>query len=330
MRVGAGAGVGQLHARAPGFLRDTQGSKGKGKVSAANAGGCEHGWISESGTDVRVCEKCGAVQPIAGGAAVVESTVPRKKIEPPALAAALGLADREITAEDLRAWWSRLSGRLFGGKLPEASVTVARCQSPRSLSESYQKGGVWHVVVAPHVVTWGEVQAVAALLHEALHVYCCAVLSAPELSYSGHGPTFCAEANRCARELGMSLRVHERGAAGLARPGLWPGAWELRPRVPALAPRAATPAPVAAPRPELEAEVARLRAAAAGSVPLEALRMFRADLERVRDARAAVLETLRAEGRTSGGAVQQARALVGLATDVLEAFDARFREAVKR
>lgn len=236
-----------------------------------------------------------------------------------------GLTGAEVTSAVLVRWWRELNAQCFGGKLPVVACEVARCASPRSLSETARRGETWVVRIAPHVAAYGELYAVAQLLHEAVHVYCARVLGEDERSYDGHGPAFTREANRIASLLGLSVRTHEKGGKGFLTPGAWPGLWLERP---------ASPLASQKPRAESESLAVEVGLLRARVVELERVN---AELQRgggggvelaeVRRRLAAEVDTRQREladaknASTSGGKVAAARALLKQAETALAIVD---------
>jgi hypothetical protein len=237
-----------------------------------------------------------------------------------------GLTGAEVTSEALARWWGDLSRQVFGGKLPShVSFEVARCLSPRSLSESHRTADGWRVRVAPHVVEYGEIYAVAQLLHEGVHVYCAAVLGDEEKSYRGHGPRFCSLANQVAATLGLAVRTREKGGKGYQTPGMWPGLWNDRPATPAATQRPREAAETQAMElgvlrarlGETERALAEARAAAVVSDLPARLETARQAIDRERGEYARELAALKRKGTTGGGKVAELRKLLALVERVL-------------
>lgn len=110
-------------------------------------------------------------------------------------------------------------GRLFlGGELPRVRVEVVAV-APRLLSKWEPGGKVGRLMLGGRVAAvfpW----AVARTLHEAVRAHCVTALGAQEEGYHGHGPEFCAVANRVGALLGVA-KVAPKGRGG-ARAGDWP------------------------------------------------------------------------------------------------------------
>lgn len=254
-----------------------------------------------------------------------------------------GITDAPVTDASLARWWASLSASCFDGKLPVARIVVARCGSPRALSESSCDTLGWLVRIAPHVKERGELYVVAQLLHEGCHVWCREMLGDAEEPYGGHGPRWCAMANEIARRLRLGVLTRPSGGKGYLTPGAWPGVWGDRG---ASAPLVAAPT-TAAPegdlaRPQravdphaLDALHARLEAAETEVARLRGVVEYRdGQLSRVwqwvterRELHAEALSELKRGGQHSGGNAWGARKLIAEADEVRAAVGAIVRES---
>lgn len=237
----------------------------------------------------------------------------------PGLGLLEGITGAEVTPALLTHWWSRLSAEFFDDALPAARIEVARCRSPRSLSESSCDVRGWLVRLAPRVAEHGELYAVAQLLHEAIHVWCRETHGDDETQYDGHGPRWCTRANAVAQRLRLSVLTRPSGGRGYLTPGAWPGVWDERPTL-RVAPPASTPASVqqASVQQALPFDDTALRAQ---------LDAARAEVARLREREAHQLDALRAQLERAELEATQARHALeqrdGIIARVVEAVQAR-------
>lgn len=136
----------------------------------------------------------------------------------------LVMREGEEAPRNLYAWFDLFNTLHFGGRLETPMLQIAPTSSPRAEGEYIRRDvhGMRSVIrIRPSTYKLGDRFAVACLLHEMVHAFQSEVLQDLEPGYKGHGPLFCAEANRIGAALGFP-EVAPQGRGKKARAETWP------------------------------------------------------------------------------------------------------------